>query len=363
MQSVTIKPIFPVNGDVLHILDGELSQHGLTCQAKVIAPAGSSFLINEREAREVEEGVFSAPILINSYKSTVHFYNKTSGESVVCNVYFARNFAKKYRLSIDDNIRFLQDITSNTGMYTSIFDNAFLKGLKKLHDQYQTKVHINLFYQSVGEDFTLSAFPDIFKKEWQANAHWLRLSFHAYKEFPDAPYKNTTFATIKNDCDLIVHEIRRFAGDALIGPVTTVHWGEVNTEGARALRTAGYKGLLGYFNVDDDQPSVSYYLNTEQRRHMKKRFIWKDESEDIIFIRSSMVLDRTKKEDIVQGMNHYGNTPSGLPPYVDYLIHEQYFYPDYVAYQPDYFDKIETAVKWAYEHGYEPAFLDECIFE
>lgn len=76
-----------------------------------------------------------------------------------------------------------------------------------------------------------------------------------------------------------------------------------------------------------------------------------------------MVLDRTKKEDIATGMDAYGNAPSGLPPYVDYLIHEQYFYPDYTAYQPDYFEKIEAAVMWAKEHGYEPAFLDECIFE
>lgn len=149
----------------------------------------------------------------------------------------------------------------------------------------------------------------------------------------------------------------------MTGPVTTVHWGAVNREGSKALRAAGYRGQLGYFNVDDDLPPVSYYLSETERRHMKKRFIWKDESEDIIFIRSSIVLDKTNADEIVPKMDAYAQAVSGLPPYVDFLIHEQYFYPDYAAYQPDYMERIETAVKWATEHGYTPAFLDECIFE
>lgn len=363
MIATTIKPIFPIHGDVLHVLDGTFTGEGLICQAKVSAPSGNSISINGSVANEIEPGIYSAPFVLSQYQNSLDIRNQSSGESTTINVYFAKRFAKKYRLSIDDNIRFLQDVAANAGVYTSIFDNPFLKELKKLHDQYQTKVHFNLFYQSVGGEFTLSDLPDTFKKEWQENADWFRLSFHAYKEFPDAPYKNAAFEVVKKDCDLIREEIKRFAGDALLGPVTTVHWGEVNVEGARAMRAAGYKGQLGYFNVDDDQPTVSYYLDVERRRHMKKRFIWKDESEDIIFVRSSLVLDRTKKEDVAATMNAYGNAPSGLPPYVDYLTHEQYFYADYAAYQPDYFEKIERAVQWAKEHGYEPAFLDECIFE
>lgn len=358
-----IKPVFPIKGDVLHALDGVLTSDGLAFIAKVSAPSGSSLSINNKVAKEIEEGVFSVPVVLSQYQNTLQIRNETTGETETITVYFARQFAKKYRLSIDDNIRFMQDIAQHADQYTSLFENPFLKGLQRLHEQYQTKVHINLFYQSVDENFTLSAFPATFKKEWKDNADWLRLSFHAYKEFPDAPYKNASFDTVKKDCDLIVNEIRRFAGYELLGPVTTVHWGEVNVEGSRAMRAAGYKGQLGYFNVDDNEPAVSYYLNVEQRRHIKKRFIWKDEAEDIIFIRSSMVLDRTNKEDIVPKMNAYHSAASGLPPYVDYLIHEQYFYPDYIAYQPDYLEKIETAAKWAKEHGYEPAFLDECIFE
>ena len=48
--------------------------------------------------------------------------------------------------------------------------------------------------------------------------------------------------------------------------------------------------------------------------------------------------------------------------YIDLLIHEQYFYPFYSNYQPDYKEKVLTAVKWAADKGYEPAFLGDCVF-
>ncbi len=363
MNPVLITPLFPINGDVLHHLDGEKLKDGLSFTAKVSAAPGSSITINDRPAKETASGLFAAPVFLNQYENELEIKDQSSGGSLLLTVFYTKNFAHKYRLSVDDNIRFMQDIARHAHQYSSIFDNPYLKGLREIHTQYKTRVHLNLFYQSVDGDFTLAEFPDIFKGEWQENADWLRLSFHSYAEFPDAPYKHAGYPDVKQDCDLIKREIKRFAGEPLLGPVTTIHWGELNVEGAKAVRSEEYKALVGYFNVDDDRPSVSYYLNVEQRRHMKKRFIWKDESTDIIFVRSSMVLDKTKQEDIVPEMNAYAVAPSGLPPYVDYLIHEQYYYPDYAEYQPDYFDKIETAVRWTKDHGYEPSFLDHCIFE
>ena len=45
------------------------------------------------------------------------------------------------------------------------------------------------------------------------------------------------------------------------------------------------------------------------------------------------------------------------------MIHEQYFHKDYIEYQPDFRQKVMTAVKWASDNGYKPAFLSECIFD
>jgi hypothetical protein len=41
------------------------------------------------------------------------------------------------------------------------------------------------------------------------------------------------------------------------------------------------------------------------------------------------------------------------------MIHEQYFYPDYVAYEPDYRQRVERAIDWVSGHGYKPVFYDE----
>ena len=38
------------------------------------------------------------------------------------------------------------------------------------------------------------------------------------------------------------------------------------------------------------------------------------------------------------------------------------FIPSYFNYQPDFREKVMTAVKWAADNGYKPAFLSECVF-
>ena len=129
MTTATIRPVFPVNGDVLHVLDGTVTKDGLTCMAGVSAPPGSSITINNNVTKETEEGIYSAPVTLGQYKNTLQVRNETSGESATVTAYFAPHFAKKYRLSIDDNIRFLQDIAAHANVYTSVFDNP-LKGLK-----------------------------------------------------------------------------------------------------------------------------------------------------------------------------------------------------------------------------------------
>ena len=47
--------------------------------------------------------------------------------------------------------------------------------------------------------------------------------------------------------------------------------------------------------------------------------------------------------------------------YVGYGVHEQYFYKDYFAYQPDYQEKLYTAARALYENGYEYFFAEELV--
>ena len=42
---------------------------------------------------------------------------------------------------------------------------------------------------------------------------------------------------------------------------------------------------------------------------------------------------------------------------MELMIHEQYFYPDFHGDQPDFREKVETAIKFVVDRGYEPVFL------
>jgi hypothetical protein len=357
MENTSIHFISPIEGDMLHAHDGTLMDGNLVVKVKVAAPENSEIYVNGIQAQPVG-GHYEAQASLDDFENILTAENRNSGEKESIKVFRLRHFAGKYRLSIDDNIWFLRDIQQNKDGYQSLFDNAFLGFLKSVHSQYGTKVHLNLFYETEG--FNLSKFTDQYKPEWKANADWLRLSFHARAEFPDQPYIDAGYEEVKRDCDLVMNEIQRFAGEQVMHSVTTIHWGEATVEGSRAMRDAGYTGQLGYFNVDDDQYPASYYLTEPQRRHMKKRFVWRDTAENITFVRTSIVIDTKKIDEIVPHLNQHEKQGS-KPPYLDLLVHEQYFYSFYHNYQPDYRDKILTAVKWADDNGYAPGFLSESI--
>jgi hypothetical protein len=357
MATTSISFISPVDGDMLHAKDGEVINGSLETIVSVKAPKGSSISINGEVATAIED-IFIARLSFEKYKNSIEVVDNTTGEKKSITVYWLPDFANKYRLSIDDNIWFLRDLHKENPV--SLFDNSYLAFLKNVHETYGTKIHLNLFYQTEG--FDLSQLSDRYKPEWEANANWLRLSFHALGEFPDKPYINAGYDKVKEDCTLVDNQIKRFAGKASMGPFTTIHWGEATKEGVRAVRELGYNGLLGYFGLYDEIPGVSYYLQGEKRNRVEKRFVWKDDETDMVFVRTSVVIDREKIDTIVPLLEKY-KTDNNMPPYLDFLVHEQYYYPDYFNYQPDYREKIITAVQWAVDNGYKPAFLADCVFE
>ncbi len=352
-----IKFLSPIDGDMLSAYDGKVSDAGILTEVKLSAPPDMKLKVNGIAAN-FTAGTFNAAIQLKDYKNVIEAADPVTGEKSAIVVYWLKNIVDKYRLSIDDNIWFLKDINANAGKYRSIFENPYLGMLKQVHDAFGTKVHLNLFYQTEG--FNLSQMTDKYRSEWKDNAGWLRLSFHALQEFPDRPYLTAGYDQVKHDCILVKDQIRRFAGEELMGPVTTLHWGAANAEGCRALSDQGYKALAGYFNAEGPD-TVSYYLNDEKRLHVNNRFIWRDNREEMILSRMALVINTVKLEEIVPYLESLKSS-GHRPPYADLMIHEQYFYPSYFNYQPDFRDKIMTAVKWAADKGYKPAFLSECVF-
>jgi hypothetical protein len=49
--------------------------------------------------------------------------------------------------------------------------------------------------------------------------------------------------------------------------------------------------------------------------------------------------------------------------FVSVMIHEQYFYEDYIKYLPDFADRILEPCRYLYEHGYVGAHITDVTRE
>ena len=179
-------------------------------------------------------------------------------QDVTAIIYWLPNAANKYSVSVDDNIWAFADLTKNADSYSSIFDNRYLNVYKQAHDQYGAKVRLNLFYEidnpcglELYGPFNLSMMTERYKEEFIANADWLHLAFHAKAELPNNPYSNAAAKQFREEYEMVIREIRRFAGDEVIERATTNHWGSGSKDIVRTERDLGIDALMGYLEIDD----------------------------------------------------------------------------------------------------------------
>lgn len=362
----------PLDGDCLNIYDGEERQDGyLWVKVKVQADPGRKIEVNEIPAVYNGE-CFEVEVPLGMGRTTLaakDVQDPEVSEKIV--VFRLKNCVGIYRLSVDDNILFLQDINDHKDTYTSIFDNPYLAVYKEAHDKYGTNVQLNIHYERSSNDgftrpreyFNLTMMTDKFKEEWKANASWLHLSFHARDLFPMKPYLNTTMTEISEDAKLVHKEILRFAGaETLSSENTTIHWGACTLDGMRGMRNLGMKGAYGYFNVlKDGSTSVSYHYPAEFVQHLHGRDFWMDTEEDILYGRIDTVLNRYNHvSEVIPVLEEIKENPH-IGGCVDFMIHEQYFYEDYSHYIAEFKDIILASCKWAQENGYRPYFMSEIM--
>ena len=365
-----IRFLFPIDGDCVNERDGVSERGAVQITAKVAAPEGHSIIICGEKA-EWKDGCYTATIEIFGHRTILKAHDETTGDECHIAVYYLPKSVKGYRISSDDNILFLADITYNKDKYKSIFENPYLAVYKKAHDLYGAKVHLNLFYEFSGEaktffkkdrpDFDLSMMTDKFKDEWKANSDWLKLSFHAKSEKPDAPYKNATAEEVTRDCILVSREILRFAGPEVMSPVTTIHWGEANENVVRAMREFGFKAMTGYFMHKSSAP-VAYHAPYELIEHIFDRDFWYDSDNDVFFGRIDNVLNGKTNEYNLSEIAEITESPT-RGGFVSIMIHEQYFHEDYASYRPDFEARVLDPARLLWEKGYEGRHIAEVIEE
>ena len=301
---------------------------------------------------------------------------------------------------IDDAIWFLRDIARKKPK--SLFDSDFLKPLKDAHDRFGLKLQINLFYRTdffYGMDeFTLADVTDAYKSEFSANSDWLKLGFHSLQEFPDYPWINASYDDVKKVFGMIKGEIVRFAGEDSFTSACVPHWCPMSKDGVRALKDCGIKVMecsVGPRYRYDGKPERLPYghaFRIMQNRRPEVGFYWRESrnaaisssvcSYNHISLEQSAATELSAKYvyDRATGMNFKHmfcdapclnlctmktlaeDTAKVLGrEYLIFANHEQYFFNDYFAYQPEYADKIRLMCRTMQENGYGFVLMEEIV--
>lgn len=255
---------------------------------------------------------------------------------------------KSFCFTVDDNIRFFKEITENC--YKSIFEHPYLAMYKRLHEKFGVKVQLNLFYLTDG--FDLSQMSDNYKYEWEENADWLKLSFHSKLENV-RPYEFSDYREVYEDCKAVNDEIIRFAGSALLAQTTTVHYCQTTKDGVKALADNNLSGLLGLFG-DETEYRTSYGIDNETAGQIRNGNI--TYLNGIAFAPIDIILNLHETGDILERLSELSCRDS-----LWVMIHEQYFYEDYLYYLPDFEDRLIATFSYLTKSGYQSKFFQELI--
>ena len=244
---------------------------------------------------------------------------------------------KIYNFFIDDNVFFFTDIYKKN--CKSIFDHFYLENLRKIHQKYGTLFTLNCFRHNHHEpDFDISLFPDKYRSEFEDNANWLRLAFHADSEQPPYPYGKAYPEKLPEHYLRFKEEIIRIAGErTFIAPVI-IHCFDVDDCGRKFLRENGMKCFAVRqaekytFDPGFDQLEMAvdmflnlYYSDLEQMK--------KDLAQKIA----------ANQQKILIGS------------------HEQYAYSHYRKYIPEYFDGVDAVCRMLAENNYKSVYYSECV--
>ena len=346
----------PFHGAVVNHRWGTQDESGLTLTVTGQSPAYGNVTVNGVPAK-VSLGHFSCPVAITeAEQDIVAVYEGSYGrQEHTVRVVWDRHSRPRYRFSIDDNSYWLRDVAKQG--YSSLFDCFYLDLLRKLHREYGAKFTLNIYYETE-DGFQLPQFPDRYRGEFEDNADWMVLAFHAAANLPDRPYQHASTDKLVGDMDMVQEEIVRFAGEASLAAPTVIHWGMVLPEALPALYERGVRVLSGFFTPRSYGYDVNYWLDRTRSEAIYTHEAMKDFDTDIIFSRVDIVCNGTPPEEVAPTLQPLYDNPLQAE-IMDLFTHEQYFWPFYVRYLPDHAERLDTTLRWGTERGYEPVFFHE----
>jgi len=279
-------------------------------------------------------------------------------------VIWLKDSAPRYRFQVDDNSFFTRDICQKN--YKSLFESPYLGMFRQFRKRYGVKVVLNLFYSTPEEDFNLGQLSDKYKSEWQDNAHWLKLAFHARNESPNHPFLVRTPQQLAADIDLIEAEIKRFAGEGVYTRMALLHWGTIRPESLRVLIAKGWRTLSGSVWPLASKSGVRYrdkYQAPEYAlKYLDTHDAWYNFQNGLLFSKIDLCCNRVPLKDTLPTLQRAYDDPHTRE-VMDLATHEQYFWPFYKNYMPDHAQRLDQAFRFVTARGYQAVFPAEDPFE
>ena len=346
----------PFHGAVLNSRFGKAVEGGLRIPVRGQAPIRDRVTVNGQPTRRAGTEFSTTLDLHDPQTDIIAVSDGSAGRAEhTVRVVWDRYSQPRYRFSIDDNSFFLRDVAQK--QYPSLFDCFYLAGLRDLHNRYGTKFVCNIYY-TTGDDFSLPDFPDRYRGEWADNAHWLKLAFHAWANEPDRPYQHASPQKLLADLDAVAEQILRFAGEATYSPPSVIHWGMTQPQAIPALATRGVRALSGYFCPCPMGWDVNYLFDDARSEYLSRHDALMDFASGIAFSRVDIVCNSVPLDRIVPTLAPLADDPNTAE-IMDIFTHEQYFWDFYSRYIPEHFDRLDAALRWVTESGYQPVFLHE----
>ena len=380
-------------GAVLNHLHGRETDKGLTVQIEGISEYGRPVKVNGVPA-EMEGRIFRAEVELtqkfNDVTASVLTPFGTYSQTVTL-VWDKKSF-RRCNFYIDDHSFLFTDLAKERPQRA--FDHFYLKGLKAIHDKLGFKVTLNCFFHNDHHEFVLSDMPDIWKSEFIDNSDWLKLSFHAYSEFPDRPYLEASAEEFGRDYDQVKNEIIRFAGEETWIPPFVIHWANINPAVANELIKRGTRcysrkfrpSVMGGPSLADRQKggdmnkiqSISckgadgvatnegldmHFSINEEYDYIKRHNCYYDPTLGVFFLCSCCTCNLTPIEEIKK---RFAKQKENAEKYKFEVFcaasHEQYTFPYYPNYIPDHLQRIECATRCLVEDlGCKPVFANDGI--
>ncbi|MBE6377570.1 MAG: hypothetical protein E7051_01990 [Lentisphaerae bacterium] len=379
-------------GAILNHNHGVESENALRIKVEGISGHGCPVTVNGVPA-EMDGRRFFAEIdlteKINTITAeTITSYGNYKQELTV--VWDKKSF-KRYNFYIDDHIFTFTDLAKERP--ARAFDHFYLKGLKNIHEKYGTVFSLNCFYHNAHHEFLLKDMPDIWKSEFIDNSDWLKLSFHAYSEFPDRPYAEASAEDIGRDWDIVQNEIIRFAGEETYIPPCVTHWVNIHPAAAQEMIRRGtrcYAGplrlrVMGGPSLADRQKggnmnkiqarSVSgvdrgpevlglnlHYGFGEETSYCNHHRSYYDPLLKLYFYINGVCCNLLPIEEIpgrisgiLSSAEKFNAETFGI------VSHEQYTFPYYPNYLPDHLERMDLAARLYTEAGCKPVFFNDGV--